>query len=121
VIKVLKMKLSGSRITNSTGYLRDIIRAHDGLPMKYPCRAGRVIITVDCNLNVYPCYRRGRMFNLRERQNLNVSSPDTTGCDNKYCLIDCFKESSETAKQMQLRAAVEELTSSPRFYLGLIR
>jgi MoaA/NifB/PqqE/SkfB family radical SAM enzyme len=121
VAKVLELKLAGARISNSTGYLRDIIQAHDGLPMKYPCRAGRVIITVDCNLNVYPCYRRGRLFNLRERQNLNIASPDTTVCDNKHCLINCFKEASQTSKQTQLSAAVEELTSSPRFYLGLIR
>lgn len=121
VAKVLEMKLSGAKITNSTGYLRDILRAHDGVAMKYPCRAGRVILTVDCNLNVFPCYRRGRLFNLRENQNLNIAPMDTTDCDNKYCLINCFKESSETAKEMQLMAAVEELTSSPRFYLGLIR
>ena len=121
VAKILELKQAGARISNSTGYLRDIIQAHDGLPMKYPCRAGRVIITVDCNLNVYPCYRRGRLFNLRERQNLNIASPDTTGCDNRHCLINCFKEASQTSKQTQLSAAVEELTSSPRFYLGLIR
>lgn len=121
IAKVLELKLSGSRITNSTGYLRDILRAHDGLPMKYPCRAGRVIVTVDCNLNVYPCYRRGRLFNLRDHQNLNIAPIDTADCDNKSCLINCFKESSEASKQTQLSAAVEELTSSPRFYLGLIR
>jgi MoaA/NifB/PqqE/SkfB family radical SAM enzyme len=121
VAKVLEMKLSGAKIVNSTGYLRDILRAHDGAAMKYPCRAGRAILTVDCNLNVYPCYRRGRLFNLREYQNLNVAAPDTMGCDNKYCLINCFKESSQTARETQLKAAVEELTSSPRFYLGLIR
>jgi MoaA/NifB/PqqE/SkfB family radical SAM enzyme len=121
VAKVLELKQAGARITNSTGYLRDIIRAHDGVPMKYPCRAGRTILTVDCNLNVYPCYRKGRLFNLRNNQNLNITSPDTTNCDNRYCLINCFKESSQTAKQTQLSAAVEELTSSPRFYLSLIR
>jgi MoaA/NifB/PqqE/SkfB family radical SAM enzyme len=121
IAKVLEMKLSGARVTNSTGYLKDILRAHDGLPMKYPCKAGRVIITIDGNLNVYPCYRRGRLFNLRDCQNLNIASPDTTVCDNKYCLINCFKESSQTSKQTQLSAAIEELTSSPRFYLGLIR
>jgi MoaA/NifB/PqqE/SkfB family radical SAM enzyme len=121
VAKVLELKLAGAKITNSTGYLRDILRAHDGLPQKYPCRAGRVIVTVDCNLNVYPCYRRGKLFNLRDYQNLNVTSPDTAGCDNRYCLINCFKEVSETSKETQLSAVVEELTSSPKFYLSLIR
>jgi MoaA/NifB/PqqE/SkfB family radical SAM enzyme len=121
ILKVLELKHSGAKITNSTGYLRDILRAHDGLAMKYPCRAGRTILTVDCNLNVYPCYRRGRLFNLRQNQNLNLAPIDTTDCDNKHCLINCFKETSETAKETQLLAAVEELTSSPRFYLGLIR
>ena len=121
VAKILEMKLAGAKISNSTSYLRDILRAHEGLPMKYPCKAGRAIITIDCNLNVYPCYRRGRLFNLREYQNLNIEPADTMDCDNKYCLINCFKEASETAKETQLSAAIEELTSSPRFYLGLVR
>jgi MoaA/NifB/PqqE/SkfB family radical SAM enzyme len=121
IAKVLEMKLSDSKIANSTSYLRDVLRAHDGLPMKYPCKAGRVIITIDCKLNIFPCYKKDKMFNLRECQDLNTTSTTTSFCDNKFCMINCFKEASETSKETLLTAAIEEATSSPRFYLNLIR
>ncbi len=120
VAKVLQMKLLGSDVATVTGYLRDVLRAQDGLPMKYPCRAGKTIITIDCNLNVFPCYKREKLFNLRERQDLNTSVPDNALCDNRYCLINCFKEASLASKETFLRAVKEELFSNPKFYLKLI-
>jgi MoaA/NifB/PqqE/SkfB family radical SAM enzyme len=120
VAKVLEMKLSDSKIANSTSYLRDVLRAHDGLPMKYPCKAGRVIITVDCKLNIFPCYKKDKLFNLRDCQDLNIAPTIISTCDNKSCMINCFKEASETSKETLLAAAIEEAISSPRFYLGLI-
>ena len=120
VAKVLQMKLLGSDVATVTGYLTDVLRAHDGLPMKYPCRAGKTIIAIDCNLNVFPCYKREKLFNLRERQELNMATPDNSLCDNRYCLINCFKESSAASRKMFLRAVKEELFSNPKFYLRLI-
>ena len=38
VSKVLEMKLSGSKVATTTGYLREVIRAHDNLPLKYPVK-----------------------------------------------------------------------------------
>lgn len=58
VSKVLEMKLKGHKIATTTGYLREVIRAHDCLPLKYPCRAGRTILSIDCRLNVFPCYKK---------------------------------------------------------------
>ena len=121
IAKILEMKLSNSKIANSTSYLRDVLRAYDGLPTKYPCKAGRVIITIDCKLNIFPCYKKGRIFNLRDCQDLNITPTTSTTCDNKYCMINCFKEASETSKETLLTAAIEEVTSSPRFYFSLIR
>jgi MoaA/NifB/PqqE/SkfB family radical SAM enzyme len=120
VAKVLQMKLLGSDVATVTGYLRDVLRAHDGLPMKYPCRAGKTVIAIDCNLNVFPCYKREKLFNLRERQDLNTFVPDNAPCDNRHCLINCFKEASLASKETFLRAVKEELFSNPKFYLKLI-
>jgi MoaA/NifB/PqqE/SkfB family radical SAM enzyme len=120
VAKVLQMKLLGSDVVTASCYLRDVIRAHDGLPAKYPCKAGETIITIDCNLNVFPCYKREKLFNLRERQDLDVSAPDNSACDNMQCLINCFKEASLASKDTFLRAVKEELVSNPKFYLKLI-
>lgn len=120
VAKVLQMKLLGSDVATASFYLRDVMRAYDGLPMRFPCKAGKTIITIDCNLNVYPCYKKEKLFNLRERQELNMATPDNSLCDNRYCLINCFKESSAASRKMFLRAVKEELFSNPKFYLMLI-
>jgi MoaA/NifB/PqqE/SkfB family radical SAM enzyme len=118
---VLAMKLSGSKIATTTCYLREVIRAHESLPLKYPCKAGRTILTIDCNLNVFPCYKREKLFNLKDYQNLNLQPVDTTACDNKNCMINCFKEASAGSKETGLRAGVEELFSNPQFYLEMLR
>ena len=58
VAKVLEMKLHGFDVATVSCYLRDVVRAHDGLPMRYPCNAGKSVIAVDCHLNVFPCYKK---------------------------------------------------------------
>ena len=120
VATVLQMKSRGSDVVTASCYLRDVLRAHDGLPMRYPCKAGKTIITIDCNLNVFPCYKREKLFNLRERQDLNSVVPDNSLCDNIHCLINCFKEASLASKETSLRAVKEELVSNPKFYLKMI-
>lgn len=119
VAKVLEMKLLGSDVATVSGYLKDVLRAYDGLPMRYPCKAGETIITVDCNLNVFPCYKREKLCNLRERQDLNSFVSNNSLCDNRYCLINCFKEASLASKETCLRAIKEEFFSNPKFYLKL--
>jgi MoaA/NifB/PqqE/SkfB family radical SAM enzyme len=121
VAKVLWMKSQGSDVTTASCYLRDVLRAHSALPMRYPCKAGKTIITIDCNLDVSPCYKRGKLFNLRQRQDLNSMVPDNSSCDNIHCLINCFKEASLASKETFLRAVREELVSNPKFYLKLLR
>jgi MoaA/NifB/PqqE/SkfB family radical SAM enzyme len=120
VAKVLQMKLLGSDVATVSGYMRDVVRAHDGLPMRYPCKAGKSIIVVDCNLDVFPCYKREKMFNLRSAQNLRPSHLDNSACDNRYCLINCFKEASLASKETCLKAVKEEFFSNPKFYLKLV-
>jgi MoaA/NifB/PqqE/SkfB family radical SAM enzyme len=119
VSKVLQMKLFGFDVVTASAYLRDVLRAHEGLPMRFPCKAGKTIITIDCNLNVYPCYRKGKLFNVR-KQELNVTTSDNSLCDNKYCLINCFKEASIISRGTFLKAVKEELLSNPKFYVKLI-
>jgi len=120
VAKVLWMKSHGSDVATASCYLRDVLRAHSALPMRYPCKAGKTIVTVDCNLNVFPCYRRGKLFNLRQQQDLNSIITCNSSCDNIYCLINCFKEASLASKETFLRAVKEELVSNPKFYLKLL-
>jgi MoaA/NifB/PqqE/SkfB family radical SAM enzyme len=120
VAKVLQMKLSGFDVVTASAYLRDVLRAHEGLPMRFPCKAGKTIITIDCNLNVYPCYRKEKLFDLR-KQELSVTTCDNSLCDNEYCLINCFKEASIISRGTFLKAVMEELLSNPKSYVKLIR
>jgi MoaA/NifB/PqqE/SkfB family radical SAM enzyme len=121
VAKVLQLKLEGPDVATVSGYMRDVLRAHDGLPMRYQCNAGKSVITIDCNLNVFPCYKRTKMFNLREQQDLTTIIPDNSKCDNKYCMINCFKEASLGARETCLSAVKEEFFSNPKFYFKLIK
>jgi hypothetical protein len=121
VAKVLELKLLGADVATASGYMRDVVRAYEGLPMRYPCNAGKSAIVIDCNLNVFPCYKRKKMFNLRECQNLKTSGFDNSACDNRYCLINCFKEASLASRQTCLRAIKEEFFSNPKFYLKLLK
>jgi MoaA/NifB/PqqE/SkfB family radical SAM enzyme len=116
ISKVLEMKLKGAKIATTTSYLREVIRAHDGLALKYPCKAGRTILAIDCKLNVFPCYKKEKLFNLKDNQNLNLQAVDSSKCDNKNCMINCFKEASETG----FKASIEEFLSNPRFYIDLV-
>ncbi len=120
VAKVLWMKSQGYDVATASCYLRDVLRAHNALPMKYPCKAGKTIITIDCNLDVSSCYKRGKLFNLREKQNLNSIVPENSSCDTMHCLINCFKEASLASKETFFRAIKEEMVSNPKFYLKLL-
>ncbi len=120
VAKVLEMKLKGSDVATVSGYMKDVLRAHDGQPMRYPCNAGKSVVTIDCNLNVYPCYRRQKLFNLKDRQDLNFPPLDNSACDRKDCLINCFKEASLASRHAVLKAIPEEFLSNPKFYLKIV-
>ena len=120
VAKVLQMKLNGSEVATSSCYMREVLRAYDGQPMKYPCKAGKSIITLDCQLNVFPCYKKKKLFNLKENQNLNLKAVNSSLCDNQYCMINCFKEASQASSETILKAAKEELFSNYKFYFKLI-
>jgi len=119
VEKVLNMKLTGADVITVSCYLRDVLRAHEGLPMRYPCKAGKTAIVVDCNLNVFPCYKREKILNLKDHQELILPVLDNSFCDNKFCLINCFKEASLASKETFLSAVKEELCSNPKAYLKL--
>jgi hypothetical protein len=45
VAQVLRMKLNGSDVANVSGYMKDVLRAHDGQAMKYQCKAGSSVIS----------------------------------------------------------------------------
>lgn len=120
VAKVLEMKLLGSDVATVSGYLRDVVSAHDGLPIRYHCKAGRTSLVIDCNLNVFPCYMRQKMFNLRDCQDLKNCCPDTTCTSDTTCFINCFREASLASRGTVLKAVKEEIRSNAKFYLKFL-
>jgi MoaA/NifB/PqqE/SkfB family radical SAM enzyme len=120
VRKVLDMKRDGADVVTVSGYMEDVLRSHDGQPMRCSCCAGSSILTIDCNLDVYPCYRRKKLFNLRDHQNLHLPSLDNSVCDTKDCLINCFKEASYASRGAVLASALNEFRSNPKFYMNLV-
>ncbi len=120
VAKVLQMKLHGSDVATVAGYMKDVLRAHENLPMRYPCNAGRSSISIDCNLNVYPCYKKNKLFNLKGYQNLSSILTDNASCDGKNCLVNCFKEASLASRNTILKACIEEFFSNPKFYVKIL-
>lgn len=120
VAKVLQMKMQGFDVATTSCYLHDVLRAHAGLPMKYPCAAGKIVVTIDCNLDVFPCFKRQKLFNLKEQQDLNLPIPDNSSCDNKNCLVNCFKEVSIASRENLLSAVKEEFFPNIKFYLNIL-
>ena len=121
VAKVLEMKLAGADVATVSCYMKDVLRNYNGAPMIYPCNAGNSILIIDCNLDVYACYKKEKLFNLRERKDLNRPFSNNSVCDNRNCLINCFKEASLASKKVVLKAVAEEFFSNPKFYREIIR
>jgi hypothetical protein len=120
VAKVLQMKMAGAKVANATCYLKDVIRALSDKPMRYACKAGNNVIAIDCNLNVFPCYKQKQLFNLRDNPMLTLQKVDNRKCDNKNCLINGYKEPSLAASENLRFAVAEELLSNPTFYARLL-
>jgi len=118
--KMLQMKREGYNIAEFSEYLKDVQMAHANLPMKHPCKAGRLIILIDCNLDVFPCFKRGKLFNLRDPKNRALTF-GACPLDDKNCLTGCFKEPSIASKWEFLDTAVNEFLQNPAFYFKIIK
>ncbi len=117
--KIKSLKEQGYDIANLSEYLDDIQLAHNDLPMKHNCKAGRNVLVIDCNLDVFPCFKRAKMFNLKKDQ----FRYNEQKClfDNKNCLTGCFKEPSVVSGKQILRTIRSESNKNLRIYLKYIR
>jgi len=117
--KIKNMKEQGYDIINLSEYLDDIQLAHNDLPMKHTCRAGKNVLLIDCNLDVFPCFKRAKMFNLKkDRFRCNVQN---CPFDNKNCLTGCFKEPSVVSGKQILSVIKSESRKNLRTYLECVK
>jgi MoaA/NifB/PqqE/SkfB family radical SAM enzyme len=117
--KIRSLKEQGYDIANLSEYLDDIQLAHSDLPMKHNCKAGRNVLVVDCNLDVFPCFKRAKMFNLKKDQ--FRYNEQKCPFDNKNCLTGCFKEPSVVSGKQILSTIRSESNKNLRIYLKYIR
>ncbi len=88
--KLLSLKRRGYRIANTATYLEEIIRFHDNKNTKYPCKCGEFVFYIDWFGDLYPCFRKEKLFNIFTESNPHFLK--NVVCD--QCLIDCFREPS---------------------------
>jgi len=63
--EIKRLKDQGYDVTDLSEYLDDVQLAHKDLPMKHKCEAGKNVLLIDTHLDVFPCFKRAKMFNLK--------------------------------------------------------
>jgi MoaA/NifB/PqqE/SkfB family radical SAM enzyme len=91
-------------VTNTLAYIEDAIRHTENKPTKHPCLAGYTVVYIDWLGDVYPCFMRGKLFNIFD----GVERFKRFNCD--LCLANCFREPSYLAK-LSLPFAIREVLS----------
>lgn len=117
--KIRKLKEQGYDITDLSEYLDDIQLAHNDLPMKHSCKGGRNVLLIDSNLDVFPCFKRAKMFNLKKDQFRSIVQ--NCPIDDKNCLTGCFKEPSIVSGKQILSIIRSEFGKNLELYLKFIR
>ena len=117
--KIKDMKDQGYDITDLSEYLDDIQLAHNDLPMKHGCKAGKNVLLIDSNLDVFPCFKRAKMFNLKKDE-FRVHLQNCP-IDDKNCLTGCFKEPSMVSGKQILSIIRSEFGKNLKLYLKFIK
>jgi MoaA/NifB/PqqE/SkfB family radical SAM enzyme len=118
-LKIKNLKDQGYNITDLSEYLNDIQLAHKDLPMKHSCKAGSNVLLIDSQLDVFPCFKRGKMFNLKT----DPFTLNTQNCpiDDKNCLTGCFKEPSIVSGKQILGVLKSEFGKNLKLYIQFIK
>lgn len=85
--KILRLKKLGYNILNVGTYLEDILSLNK--TRNFYCKGGENVFYIDWHGDVYPCFLRGKLFNIfKDKPKIlrNVK------CDD--CFINCFREPS---------------------------
>lgn len=118
--KIQSLKEQGYDITDLSEYLDDIQLAHKDLPMKHSCKAGRNVLFIDSNLDVFPCFKRSKMFNLKKDQ-FRLNNEQNCPIDDKNCLTGCFKEPSIVSGTQIFSIIKSEFGKNLRLYLKFMK
>jgi len=91
---IFSLKREGSAIANLGASIEDILRFHEKKPPNFYCKGGEDVIYIDWSGNVYPCFMRGKLFNVLNGEETRFLKD--VMCDD--CLTNCFREPSILAQ-----------------------
>ncbi|MFH0897592.1 MAG: radical SAM protein [Candidatus Bathyarchaeota archaeon] len=87
---ILKLKKEKCEVTNLATYIEDIINLEDARAPNFSCRGGEDVVYIDWLGEVYPCFLKGKLFNVLKDE--EVKFLKNVRCND--CLINCFREPS---------------------------
>jgi MoaA/NifB/PqqE/SkfB family radical SAM enzyme len=117
--KIKSLKDQGYDVTDLSEYLDDVQLAHSDLPMKHNCKAGSNVLLIDSKLDVFPCFKRAKMFNLKT----DPFKTNLKNCpiDDKNCLTGCFKEPSMASGKQIFSLLRTEFRGNLKLYIRFIK
>lgn len=107
--KLLILKKQGYKIANMATYLEEVINFDGIKPSKYPCKCGEYVFYIDWLGDVYPCFKKKRIFNILEEKPSKKNQLFLKNAQCNMCLIDCFREPSYLAYLRSPRLLLKEL------------
>lgn len=87
---LLMLKRSGREIANLATYIEDIKNVDEEKTPNFYCKGGEDVVYIDWFGDVYPCFRKGKLFNILTDKKSNFQK--NIKCNE--CLINCFREPS---------------------------
>jgi len=102
---ILKLKKSGFEVANLTTYMEDTIDQEQGKNLNFYCKAGEDVVYIDWFGDVYPCFLKGKLFNLLQSENKQLQK--NVKCND--CYINCFREPSILPQLLHPRLFVKEI------------
>ena len=87
---ILRLKKSGREIANLATYVEDALNLGEGTNPNFYCKGGEDIVYIDWFGDVYPCFLKGKLFNILKDEQSNFKKH--VKCND--CMINCFREPS---------------------------
>jgi MoaA/NifB/PqqE/SkfB family radical SAM enzyme len=87
--RILEMKENGASILSTKAHIKNTLAFLKSGKSKYLCKAGKNVVFIDWDMNVFPCFKKPKMCGLSE---LASDKLHDLHCDE--CTTQCFREPS---------------------------
>ncbi len=100
---ILKLKKCKREVANLATYIEDIINLDDSKAPNFSCRGGEDVVYIDWLGDVYPCFLKGKLFNILGEEAKFLKN---VRCND--CFINCFREPSLLPQILSLNLLAKE-------------